>query len=514
MNIFESLKFFVKKKTAKLLFDSQGNAYLYHYESNKLEKITLYSSNEFRPPIYYQFKYKFEETDDEHKKREDSLDKLKVYSIPVTIKENGEDKLINRYGFISESGYAITHATYDKVEAFQNGQARVFLNDESCYIDVNGCPILNGKPFSKAEFVFKSKCGFVICCTNGKYGLINKYMYLCLPCEYDAISIKNTFNVNYVSLKKNDCSYTAIIDNNAICNILNYTPQSIKLIEDFLIIEEKFPIGKDFTTKFGLLNRGGIRILNSEYDTINIVASNIGLVSKGELTQVLFIGEEGFQECLRSNESIKYGEAYDDKRGVKFSYVSIGEKDIQFLESEDKEGLHDESNTLFAPVDTDEYDSLYFESRSKSNNYIAVVVGSKTKLVDIYGEEVIPLVIPSEYKVVTDTYSEGIVGISKKELKKNSDGELYEEVLYSYINSEGKILTDFMFDEISKFENGQAKACYYFLHGFTECIIDKNGKIIHKQSEYDSDCEPQEDYLDEWMDDAFEGDPDAYWNID
>jgi hypothetical protein len=283
--------------------------------------------------------------------------------------------------------------------------------------------------------------------------------------------------------------------------------------KNFLVIEEEYTKDGDTFTKYGLLNRGGIRILNSEYDSIDIVASNIGIVSKGNIKQLLFIGEGGFKVQLDNCHDIKYGEAYDEEHEIKYCYASAGERDIQFLEYENKDGLHSMSNYAFWPIDVDECDRIYFTYRNRPNNYFAVVIGNKTKLVDLNGEEVFPLVIPSDCHVLTDTLNDDIVGISKIVKEVDSGGKEDEKTCYSFINSDGKILTDFIYDGIEKFENGQARAYYDLLYSRTEHILDRDGEIIYHHSDY-ADSEPQECNWEEWRDDAYEGESDTYWNTD
>ena len=98
--------------------------------------------------------------------------------------------------------------------------------------------------------------------------------------------------------------------------------------KNFLVIEEEFTKDGETITKHGLLNRGGIRILNSEYDSIDIVASNIGIVSKGNVEQLLFIGEGGCKVHIDSCNDIKYGEAYDEEHQIRYCYASAGECDV------------------------------------------------------------------------------------------------------------------------------------------------------------------------------------------
>ena len=523
MNIFSALAKYAQNKIGKLMYDTDGNAYLYDTNTNEFKDITIYPQEKFRP--YVNFDWRDRGRDEKIKKWKDSFDNIRVYSVKVGEEViDGENKPILRYGFINEKGYAITHATYDRVEAFQNGYARVYVKEHYCNINRQGHPMMDGKPFYKAEFVFNVRDGFIICCTDGKYGLINKYHYQCIPCEYDSLSllpiyesIKNWTIIPSVwngidvcaVMKKNSVDYVAILEGNSVCNIIsNLAPKSVLLSEKFLVIEEEVAKDNETLTKKGLLNRGGIRILNSEYDSIEIVASNIGIVTKGNLKQLLFIGEKGFKVYIDSCEDIKYGEAYDEERGIKYCYASVNDHEIIYLEYEDKEGLHSMENYRSFCIDDifdDNYDRLYFSYNGKPNNYIAVVYGDKTKLVDIWGNEIMPLAIPSTYYVLTDTYGEGLVGICL-------DGNrLFKEC--SFINSEGKVLTGFSYYRVDKFENGKAKVYYSNEHISVTEVIDKEGNILERESEPNCSCPPDDTWAD-MIDDAYEGDPDARWNTD
>ena len=522
MNIFNTLRVYaVRNKIGKLMYDINGKSYLYHYDNNELQEITLYPIESFRPFVDFIFKGKFRE--DKFEKWKESFDNIRAYSVQVEVTSDGKKKSLLRYGFISQEGYAITHASYEKVEAFQNGRAEVFLDGESCWINRLGHPLQEGMPFDKAEFLFPDNLGFQICSTNGKYGLVNKYGYLCIPCEFDSMVFKKgSFgDIRFIIMEKNGKYYSAIIEGDSVCNIIDFTPKSMELRKNFLVIEEEFTKDENTYTKLGLLNRGGIRILNSEYDSIEIVAKNIGIVSKDGHKQLLLIGDKGYQVYIDSCNDIKYGESYDEERQEKYSYASVDERDIVFIEYEDQKGLHSMENNIFRPEDALEYDGAYFDFDGNSNDFIAIVLGGKVKLVNLDGEEIIPLVIPSECRVITNTYNEGIVGVSKKIKIEDLDGGYYEKTCYSYINSDGKILTDFIYDGIEKFEDGQAKAYYSYsskvfsgvLHGTTEHLLDKDGNVLSSHSEYD-DSGQQESNWEDWRDDAFEGDSEAYWNID
>lgn len=515
MNIFEGLRVYAaQNRIGKLMYDTNGKAYLYHYSNNELQEITIYPIESFRPYVDFSFRGKFRE--DKFEKWKETFDNIRAYSVQIEVTKNGKKEVLLRYGFISQEGYAITHASYEKVEAFQDGKARVFLDGKICWINKLGHPFMAGKPFDKAEFLFPEYHGFSICSTNGKYGLVNKYGYLCVPCEYDSMVFKNGSlgDIRSVVMEKNGKNYSAIIEGDSVCNIIDFAPKSMELRKKFLVIEEEFTKDENAYTKLGLLNRGGLRILNSEYDSIEIVASNIGIVSKDGYKQLLLIGEKGYQVYIDSCNDIKYGESYDEERQEKYSYASVDERDIVFIEYEDKQGLHSMENNVFRPEDALEYDGAYFDFDGNSNDYIAVVIGDKTKLVDLNGEEIMPLVVPSDCRVLTNTYNEGIVGVSKIIKIEDSEGGYYEKTCYSYINSEGIILTDFIYDGIEKFEGGQANAYYYYPSGGCEKhTIDKNGIVIGHYTDY-VEGEPQESNWEEWRDDAFEGDSDAYWNVD
>lgn len=529
MNIFDSLKEYAKPRIGRLMYNSEGKTFLYNSRTKEFKDITVYPLEKFRPFISYPFKgYPIHDKEQDEKKEQSQspFDAIRAYSIKVGEKIIDNDKKdILRYGFINEHGIAITHATYDRVDAFRYGSACVYLNDKICYIDIYGRPKFNGMPFEKAEFIFPEDKGFSMFSTDGKYGLMNKYGYICIPCEYDSMDFRCYSDVSiddipigeikYVVMRKSGLSYTAIIEGYAICNILNFVPKSIKLRATFLLIEEEFSKEGKTYTKQGLLNRGGNRILKSEYDSIKIEANNIGIVTKEGTTQVLFIGDKGFKIVVDNETNVKYGEAYDEERNEKICYVTLDDKCLKYLISEDKKGLHLMTDCGFWPENTDEFDKIYFSSANKNNSYFAVVVGDKTKLVNIYGGEVIPLVIPSEYRVITDTFAEGIVGVCKKVKTRNTDGNYCEEEQYAYMNSEGKLLTDFIFDEVERFKGGKAMAFQCSPHSSTKCTIDIEGHIINRNTEYDSDCQIQQgDDLAEWRDDAFEGDSEAYWNVD
>ena len=378
----------------------------------------------------------------------------------------------------------------------------------------------------------KGEVDFVVCSRDGKYGLLNKYLYLCLPYEYDNIELEYGQSLSkgvcrttlFAKMEKNGTKYTAIIDGDAVCNVLTCQPKSLLLCRQFLIIEEEFTKDGNKYSRQGLLNRGGIRILESEYDSIKIVSDHFAIVSKDNLMELYYICQTNSERKIGPSKEIKYGEGYREDNEEMYYYATDVEYDIVILGIEGNDGFRKIDNWIFGPddLDSDEdlrprgYDKIYFSYHGKPNNYFAVVVDNKTELIDFNGNQIIPFVIPSDCHVETDTYSEGIVGVSKIKQEENSEGNTYEKTYYSFVNTKGKLLSNFIYEEITKFKNGQAKAYFSIYgktsYGYCEQIIDKNGNILSDNTDWDSDG-PNTDWVD-MIDDAFEGDPEAYWNID
>lgn len=530
------------KGIGKLYYDIDGKAFLYNSSKNEFKEITIYSPEQFKPNVRFSYGNIYLGDKEKSKDELPSLNNVLIYSVKVGERiTNGKSIPILRYGFINEKGFAITHATYDRVEAFINGHATVFIDGQWCQIGLLGYPLINGNPFLKAEFVFDIQSienntnEFNFCCTDGKYGLINKFEHLCIPCEYDRISIKkdSSHRISYVELEKDGYHSVAIIEGNSVCNVLNYSPKSIKAFlnqygEGFLVIERTFKTDKKEFVRQGLLNRGGLRILESEYDKIDIVSevfrmkncadqevNSFAIVSKDDNKQLLLISETEAKVIIDDCSDIKYGEGYGETSGERLFYAITNGDTFRILMKEDDQKNHIFVNqTLYdiSPNHNGEYNSIYFVYDGyKPNNYIAVVAGNKTKLYDLEGEEIMPLVIPSEYHVETNTYSEGIVGVSILKQETDSDGNTKNVTYYSYINSEGKLLTDFKYKAITKFENGRALA-YYKKFGDSADEIDTKGNVIQRKS-FRDDFSPLDSWRD-YIDDAFEGDSGTYWNID
>ena len=524
MNIFSALAVYAQNRLGKLMYDTNGKAYLYQSENKKFTEITIYPPKHFLPDYLYNPTGKIlKKLRESNKGFIDQIEELypnktfnqiKVYSIKKSEDiVDGVKKTILKYGFINERGYAITHAIYDRVCNFVDGKAEVFLDGYANIIDTNGHPIVDGQPLTEVEFVYRNYYGrtlrgdnqnFLLCNSDGKYGVVNLFRYLCIPCIYDHISFKpsNADYVSYIELQKNGLNYTAFIEGNSICNIVELQAKSLVFVERFIIIEEEFSDHGKTVSKFGLLSSGGTRLLESKYDKLEVYHPYFIIATIDGYKQLIL---PNAKILLDKCDNISYGRYYDEEEDKDLYYFSVNDKyvNIYYEQSQDV-------GSLFAG----DYDEEYFAcDKDSSNKYFALVEGGKTKLVDINGDEIIPPVISAEYRVITDKYGEGIVGVSKMIQKEYSDGTPYSQTCYGYINADGKLLCDIIFDGIDKFKDGVAKAYYDSANSRTYCELDKQGKIIYQHTDH-GDSEPMDNTWADLIGDAFEGDPDARWNTD
>jgi transcriptional regulator with XRE-family HTH domain len=302
--------------------------------------------------------------------------------------------------------------------------------------------------------------------------------------------------------EKNGINYTAFIEGNSICNIVEFKAKSFLFVERYIIIEEEFSDNGKTVNKFGLLSSGGTRLLDSKYDKLEVYHPYFIIATIDGYKQLIL---PNAKILLDKCDNISYGRYYDEEEDKDLYYFSVNDKyvNIYYEQSQDV-------GSLFAG----DYDEEYFAcDKDSSNKYFALVEGGKTKLVDINGDEIIPPVISAEYRVITDKYGEGIVGVSKVIQKEYSDGTPYSQTYYGYINADGKLLCDLIFDGIDKFKDGVARAYYDSANSRTYCELDKQGKIFYRHTDH-GDSEPMDNTWADLIGDAYEGDPDARWNTD
>ena len=75
MNIFSALTKYAQNKIGKLMYDTDGNAYLYDTNTNEFKEITIYPQEKFRP--YVNFDWRDRGRDEKIKKWKDSFDNMR-----------------------------------------------------------------------------------------------------------------------------------------------------------------------------------------------------------------------------------------------------------------------------------------------------------------------------------------------------------------------------------------------------------------------------------------------------
>ena len=500
-----------------LIYDNEGNTFLSKPYEDEPHRIKVYSLKDFEPDLLECGSSNISFLNQYIKLKSGliPLDNIRVYSVEVDVKIiEGKMTPVLKYGFINEDDIAITKPIFDKVYAFAEGKATVCIKHYQCQIDTHGLPLFNDKPCFNSDFLIKTSNEFAFSIKNNKFGIINRYRYLCVPHIYDSIQLIDYGHYYYFKLKKKKEVYIAFIIDDAICNIVALNPKSLYGKNGYVLIEEEITKDDNKLTKYGLLNRGGLRLLDSEYDSIDIVSEHYVIVTKNGQKKLYNTSQDKVKLVLGPSDNIKYGEAYMKETKEKYYYATDNDYAISMLACEKNNNFKDNLNWTFRPNDLIKdlniyYDKIYFTYSGEPNNYFAVVAGDKTELIDIDEKQVIPFVIPSEYLVKTDTYAENIVGVSK--LVEDDIDESIRK--YGYINADGQMLTEFKYDVVYKFENGEGKAKYYDDSFSTIDIIDKDGNQIDYITEsYDSYT--SDTTWADMIDDAFEGDPDAYWNID
>jgi formylglycine-generating enzyme required for sulfatase activity len=127
------------------------------------------------------------------------------------IDSNSTDKIINfikRYsqtnspdnfkcGFINEKGELFIECRYDDAGNFQNGYARVKIQDKWGYIDKTGKQIVP----CTYENAYDFSCSYAMIKNNGKYGFINEQGDLKVPCIYEDAE---SFSAGFARVKIDD----------------------------------------------------------------------------------------------------------------------------------------------------------------------------------------------------------------------------------------------------------------------------------------------------------------------
>jgi hypothetical protein len=164
-----------------------------------------------------------------------------------------------------------------------------------------------------------------------------------------------------------------------------------------------------------------------------------------------------------------------------------------------------------------------------SNKTLFTVQNKKYQygVINIYGEEIVPF---GKYDWI-DGFDNGVARVKKGKM---SNGYINNDNKWGLINEEGEEILQVEYDDIWSFYGKNRKSTKIIKNGCAKDIFFKtiNSKTKNKHQNYYSDDYEENyynhtydeyagsyaqdimGYSDDIINDAFEGDPDAYWNID
>ena len=209
------------------------------------------------------------------------------------------------------------------------------------------------------------------------------------------------------------------------------------------------------------------------------------------------------------------------------SDIIVGDHDLVKIERNGKCGLYRffyEDAVYLENIIPEECDDIYGISeysdtwidntsaliyKRKKEQYIAIEKNGYIGIVDIEGNILLPCIIKAskDIRILPHTYGDGMVGYKEK----------WNDSLHcapcGFINDKGNIQIKAQYRTIiNGFKNGEAEV----LKGYSNIIsINKQNRIVEDLDEIYESEEPREKYTwEDMIDDAFEGNPDNYWNIE
>lgn len=497
MNIFETLPIYVYNNySGKLVHDEQINHFLFF--KNELVPIKLHSIESLLKDDVLNF--------NEDYNSNTTLGKYQIYSRTFEYKKEGEIIVNTNYGFIDKNGNAFTPAIFSKISLFKNGMSHVQLDNYlKGVIDFHGNPIVKGKHLKFCSFAESEFHKVGLCFSNGKWGVINEFCYNIIPCIYDQILFSNPFRKTFsfndaVFMRKNSEWYTAIIHEFSVVNVLNglYEVEfkHYELGYSFIVLHY-LNTGKSNTSQILLCNMGGEKIIDDIFDQIKVFSPKyVGILKNGKWS-ILYIDDKLRPTIIKSDlDDILYGNTLRNESIVEYVVLKYANKNC-LLE------LNNEFCIEKYSIDDGEiyFDQKYVYETHKpiTNSFFAIRKQTHTDLIDFDGNILSNKPLSNKYILLTSTCSEMTIGIK---LCQESEKK-------GYIDFNGNILVEPQYYHIEPFNNGQAYVCSY--NGIF--IINKEGQIISSNYYTKKDDNFENDWKSQ-ISDAFDGELDAYWNID
>lgn len=445
------------------------------------------------------------------------------------------------YGYIDSDGQLLIRCQFKEAMKFINGIALIQTSD-GCWEHINyageilhNCPWIDVFPYSEGLAVVRKPINDIdqVCGIYARYGYINEERELVIPCNYsEAFSFSNGY-----------AKVTTEFGDSGFINKEGKFTYSHDIVEPYDNPENVTPLPKEWVKKNDLSTKkpftydfsGNPQEICSLYfkEGLALVIGNNGkfgfINSKGELVipckwpsaynfhdGLAFVSDEKQNEFVPPKGSLinLHGEYVIPSKwtfGFKFDHwfnPSISSQEIAFTEGliavkgkNNRWGFIDKKGKLQIPL-------RWMEARSFHEGY-AVVKGLNGRygFIDYRGN----LICRLRWASASD-FHEGKACVYDDNLEK-----------YGFLNSRGELQIPCKFDSGDDFHEGVA---YVELHGKV-IPIDEGGDRI--DAEYDkpidgeyssyesykgSYAQDEMGYSDDDIDTIFDGDPDAYWNID
>ena len=407
------------------------------------------------------------------------------------------------YGYIDSDGQPLIRCQFKEAMKFINGIALIQTSD-GCWEHINyageilhNCPWIDVFPYSEGLAVVRKPINDIdqICGIYARYGYINEERELVIPCNYsEAFSFSNGY-----------AKVTTEFGDSGFINKEGKFTYSHDIVEPYDNPENVTPLPKEWVKKNDLSTKKTFT-----YDFSGNPQEICSLYFKEGLA--LVIGNNGKFGFINSKgELVKYVIPSKWTFGFKFDHwfnPSISSQEIAFTEGliavkgkNNRWGFIDKKGKLQIPL-------RWMEARSFHEGY-AVVKGLNGRygFIDYRGN----LICRLRWASASD-FHEGKACVYDDNLEK-----------YGFLNSRGELQIPCKFDSGDDFHEGVA---YVELHGKV-IPIDEGGDRI--DAEYDkpidgeyssyesykgSYAQDEMGYSDDDIDSIFDGDPDAYWNID
>jgi len=412
-----------------------------------------------------------------------------------------------KWGLIDKSGKEITSCIYDNISDFSKGFAGVIKNKKLGYIDRTGkevVPCIYDNILKYGGNINFSD-GLVAVSKNGKIGFVDESGKEVIPFIYDnEFYCDNEYEPNFIffdglmRIKKNE--KWGFIDKQGKTIVPFVYERDCDGMNDFsegLALVSQYFKESGGWYKYGFVDKSGKEVIPCGYENGSPFSEGLACVQKnGKCGFIDKNGKEAipfiYYDMSAESEDVAVSTCF--KNGMVVLRINEGEDSAYKMNGEDKFGAIDKTGKV---VISFRYNDL---KQTKNSNLFIYSINEKYGIIDKNEKEIVPCIydwiteyesggngfraslngkegildnktgkeiIPFKYDAVR--YTDGFYIVSKGDnYSRNSKKGLFDQT--------GKEILPLIFDDISEFSDGLAKAKWNGQDGF----IDKDGYFIGK----------------------------------